>query len=420
MSFSPDNQHSTNTKPMLDQNITVIYKAEDHWSVLTQRYGSLWAKVWPYCLFNVFLMVTLSVLRNQYFPTLHISSEGHTFVSVVVGFLLVSRVQTVLSRYAEARGYLMTMFGATRELVSDACVLTSDNTSDPAKLWRIELTYRMLLLLRTSMAVVDYPTDFIAAWKVPELQGEELQDILLHTYVNPSLHPFRHEGRSEFEESMRVPVRVAYLLKQTLKKHEKMLIHVKGNHTDSSPNTGGGPLPITQFANLMKNVDAFMNGYYGMRKILTTPIPFPLVQMARTFVFAYVFSIPFALLSDESPILAHCFEVFLLTYGFVGLELVAIELDNPFGDDENDFDNLALAKACMEDAYLILLDTDGFESAWPLRQVMGSRSTTGGTSRNERMHPFPTTNLEGADEETYRSNSSTSSSRSVESTPLIA
>jgi len=32
-----------------------------------------------------------------------------------------------------------------------------------------------------------------------------------------------------------------------------------------------------------------------------------------------------------------------VTYGFVGLETVSIELDDPFGDDENDFDNLGMA-----------------------------------------------------------------------------
>jgi predicted membrane chloride channel (bestrophin family) len=61
--------------------------------------------------------------------------------------------------------------------------------------------------------------------------------------------------------------------------------------------------------------------------------------MARTFMFLYVFTIPFVLLGDQSSIFAHCFMVFLLTYGFVGLETVSIELDNPFGDDPNDFDN---------------------------------------------------------------------------------
>jgi hypothetical protein len=33
----------------------------------------------------------------------------------------------------------------------------------------------------------------------------------------------------------------------------------------------------------------------------------------------------------------------VLTYGFMGLETVSIELDNPFGDDDNDFDNLGMA-----------------------------------------------------------------------------
>lgn len=59
--------------------------------------------------------------------------------------------------------------------------------------------------------------------------------------------------------------------------------------------------------------------------------------MARTFVFLYVFTVPFVMLSDASSDLAHCVMVFLMTYGFVGLETVAIELDNPFGDDPNDF-----------------------------------------------------------------------------------
>lgn len=82
------------------------------------------------------------------------------------------------------------------------------------------------------------------------------------------------------------------------------------------------------------------SGYYGIRTFITTPVPFPLIQMARTFLFLYVFTVPFVLLRDDSSVFAHCFAVFLLTYGFMGLEVVAIELDNPFGDDENDFDNL--------------------------------------------------------------------------------
>ena len=71
---------------------------------------------------------------------------------------------------------------------------------------------------------------------------------------------------------------------------------------------------------------------------MTTPVPFPLVQMARTFLFLYVFTVPFVFLKDTSGLIAHCVFVFVLTYGFVGLELAAIEMDNPFGEDENDIE----------------------------------------------------------------------------------
>jgi predicted membrane chloride channel (bestrophin family) len=62
--------------------------------------------------------------------------------------------------------------------------------------------------------------------------------------------------------------------------------------------------------------------------------------------------------------------VFVLTYGFVGLEVVAIELDNPFGEDENDFNNSALAMTAYEDIYLTVADTDGAEWADKLRVRM--------------------------------------------------
>lgn len=77
-----------------------------------------------------------------------------------------------------------------------------------------------------------------------------------------------------------------------------------------------------------------------MRKFLTTPVPFPLIQMTRTIVLVYVFTLPMVFLKDDAVNLMyeHCVLVFLLTYGFVGLELVSIELDDPFGNDDNDFE----------------------------------------------------------------------------------
>jgi len=112
---------------------------------------------------------------------------------------------------------------------------------------------------------------------------------------------------------------------------------------------------------------------------MTTPFPFPLVQMARTFLFFYVFTVPFALLSDKSNAYAHCAIIFVLTFGFMGLETTAIELDNPFGDDENDFDNLGMAQTAFEDTYLSILDVDGPQWTDRLRLRMNPKL-------NRQMH----------------------------------
>jgi predicted membrane chloride channel (bestrophin family) len=63
--------------------------------------------------------------------------------------------------------------------------------------------------------------------------------------------------------------------------------------------------------------------------------------MTATFMWFYVFTVPFALLSaDDTSVLsavAHCLVTFALTFGFVGMDLISIQLDDPFGEDENDF-----------------------------------------------------------------------------------
>jgi predicted membrane chloride channel (bestrophin family) len=54
----------------------------------------------------------------------------------------------------------------------------------------------------------------------------------------------------------------------------------------------------------------------------------------------------------------------------MGLETVSIELEDPFGDDDNDFDNLGMAFTAFEDNYLIINAMDGPEYADKLRVKM--------------------------------------------------
>jgi len=249
------------------------------------------------------------------------------------------------------------MYKEVRELINTMAAVTEPkNNTKSSKEWRLEVAYRTCILLRTTMAVIDYPEDMIPAWKLEELNGAEREDILNNTYLDARVAALRMEKLSEFEESMRVPIRISYLLRKSIHSHVTRLKE---------------PMHIALESRLLGAVDDFMTGFYGMRKFLTTPVPFPMVQMARTFLFCYVFTVPFTFLSDNvASGVYHTAAVFIITYGFLGLETCAIELDNPFGADPNDLNNLALAHTCIEDVYLTILDVDGLEFAGRLRQRM--------------------------------------------------
>jgi predicted membrane chloride channel (bestrophin family) len=321
--------------------------------------------VFPFCVLNVGLVLFLHWLNTTFEGTynIEISTLGHTLTTLVVSFLLVSRVNMALSRFWEARNALGIMYRQHRELVQSMIVFSNHVEDKAAKEWRLEVAYRSAILLKVVMAVMEYPSTGVLAWDIPELTGQEEQYVRNSSLVlSARARRWAHEQRSAWEETMRTPIQLAYLLRKSIHSQQKRL---------------RVPLVAAQEMKLLASVESFMEGYYGIRKFMTTPVPFPLIQMSRTFVFLYLFTIPFVLMQDQSSLFAHCTTAAIMTYGFLGLEMTAIELDDPFGNDDNDFDNEAMANTAYEDTYLTLLDMDGEVWVDKLRARMHDRSTEG-------------------------------------------
>ncbi len=149
---------------------TVSYNSESHLSVLTQMWGSKWPQVLPFCLVNVAIMIFVTYLNDRFSShKIGMTARGHTFLGVVVSFLLISRVNEAYDRYQKQRGFLSTMYREARQLVQYAFIYSANSTDLQSKEWRAELAYRTLILLRTTMAVIDYPTTKVPAWAIPEL-----------------------------------------------------------------------------------------------------------------------------------------------------------------------------------------------------------------------------------------------------------
>lgn len=218
---------------------------------------------------------------DDHYEGLHIieiSSQGHTFLTLVVSFLLVSRVNIGLNRYNQARDHMGTMYRESRELIQSCCVFSNHTTDQAAREWRNQVAYRTLLLLRLSMAVLDYPTTNVPAWDVPELRGAELADIKASIFIAPEARRWAHSDRSEWEETMRVPIRMAYLLRKAVHSHGTVLTE---------------PLVLMQENQMVASINSFMSGYYGIRTFITTPFPFPWFKWRAHFcLFTFL---PFAL-----------------------------------------------------------------------------------------------------------------------------
>lgn len=296
---------------------------------------------------------------------IEVTDQGHTFLTLIVAFLLVSRANTSMERYNKNRNFLSMLFAKTRELTHLMVIFSSDNINQSGKEWRHEIAYLTMLLLRSVMCTIDYESERQVAWDLPEMDETVRKMLKKNLYLNDDNSKYRLKARtSEREENMRVPIRLSLKVRQAIMAQRTKL---------------SKPFSLFEELKLLTTIDQFMNGFYGIRKFLTTPFPFPLVQMARTFLFCYVFTVPFALLSDSSKPVAHCIVIFFLTYGFMGLEYVSIELDDPFGGDPNDFDNGRMATVAFEETYLSIVDIDGQEWTDKLRRKMDSGRNTSAT-----------------------------------------
>jgi len=358
------------SRPDFGYSRTVNYVNRNHLSVITQRWGSVNWKVLPFCLANVALTILLVWLMNHGID-LTISEFGHEFMSVLVAFLVINKLSFTLSLYYEFQGYLSKMNQAAVEVTQLACSYTKGYQAQDFRDWRFEVTRQVLILLKVSVSVIHKGGEN-CAWNIPELEHNPprliLDDEQYPAVISGSptigrqrsgapkeLYEFGYNLRSD--KNLRAPIRIAQRLRDVITDRKQLSVD---------------PLLAQQEQSLLNSVKEFMDAYYGVRKYLTCPLPLPLVQLGRVFVLFFVFTLPFALLSPQLnlayPQMAML--IFLSTYGFMGIELLFVEIDDPFADDPNDLPLTEEARAAGEDVILNLLHVDGTSAVDRLRKII--------------------------------------------------
>ncbi len=223
-------------------------------------------------------------VKNKYDVDFSFSDRGHTFMSMMVSFLMVTRSNIAYSRYMEARMELAHAMTACRELISYATTFTRYDTSQGANHWRVDLAKRTIKLLLAMVSVLEYQSTGNHVWKIPALSLEEKKAI--RSAVGTS--------------NERAPMVLSMFVRSTIAANVEYL--EKPMH----------PVKELRLYNLVSD---FVTAYHELMKLVTTPFPFPLVQMTRTFLFIWIFTLPWVLVNDLHKISALVFTVFFITYG---------------------------------------------------------------------------------------------------------
>ena len=82
------------------------------------------------------------------------------------------------------------------------------------------------------------------------------------------------------------------------------------------------------------NVTQIIDLFGGAERIMKTPIPFAYAQHIKTFLMLFCFTAPFAMV-DAMRWLTPAVSA-LLAFALFGIDEIGVEIEDPFGYDEND------------------------------------------------------------------------------------
>jgi len=99
---------------------------------------------------------------------------------------------------------------------------------------------------------------------------------------------------------------------------------------------------------MQKEVATLMEVWMGMQKLATTPFPFPYIQMLTTILYLFMFTVGIPIAAEYGFVGIPL--TFLMAYALFGLNAIGAELEDPFGEEDNDlpveFFEGAACKAC--------------------------------------------------------------------------
>eukprot|EP00276_Gloeochaete_wittrockiana_P008327 CAMPEP_0184659114 /NCGR_PEP_ID=MMETSP0308-20130426/28276_1 /TAXON_ID=38269 /ORGANISM="Gloeochaete witrockiana, Strain SAG 46.84" /LENGTH=412 /DNA_ID=CAMNT_0027098665 /DNA_START=363 /DNA_END=1601 /DNA_ORIENTATION=+ len=266
----------------------------------------------------------------------------HQFVFPMLGFLLVFRSRLAYQRYWDCRSALGVFGTSCRE-----CASMAFSYIDPSRKFDDSPIVR-LNMMRLLTAFYMYSTSYLHTRGVAGDHFFPLDTWLLETE----------------QEALRCaigskPLLICQWIRRALA-HAFDVGYVLGPHLRM----------------MDSQVNAMNNAYSVLDRIMRTPVPLPYTQALEIVLAMYFVTLPFVFLPLAGVGLKRLIilpaTMFIFSFTFYGLKSIALELEEPLGDDDNDLPLRSLASAVERDLLMLFADAEGLhgmivDSSWPPR-----------------------------------------------------
>jgi len=264
--------------------------------------------LWKELIYMGIFTLLIAFLKIHFFPKVDYLDKliaVYSLIGFVISLLLVFRTNTAYDRWWEGRRKWGELVNDTRNfsVKINAMVSNTDEKKEFARLIHL----------------------FVFSMKEHLRKGVLIDDL-----------PFTETEKQELNTSKHIPTTVVGWM------YTKIHILVKE-----------GELYKEDLIVLDKNLNGFLEACGACERIKNTPIPFSYSLFIKKFIFIYVLTLPLAFVSVFGYLSA-LIATFVF-YVLVSMEVLAEEIEDPFGNDDNDLPTDQLSQKMKEISENILL-----------------------------------------------------------------
>lgn len=255
-------------------------------SVLFRLKGSVLPRLFPRIAAIALVGVGAAVLFGA--TGFKVSPLAHTLIGAALGLLLVFRTNASYDRFWEGRKLLGMIVNRSRDLMRQVATYIDDADA------RALLRRRTVAMAAIIHQMLRRETDLgalgekITADERAALEPLRARQIVMATWISARLRALADDGK----------------------------------------------LGEQRLYAMDQNLTAIIDQLGGAERIMKTPVPFAYAQHIRTFVSFFCVTVPFAMVDTMrwyTPLAAA-----LLAFALFGIEEIGIEIEDPFGYDDND------------------------------------------------------------------------------------